>query len=229
MSKWLIPPLKKINVERLCDISWCKNESQAKKIKIEKMPAFNDTEIDELLTEIKNAGETSAIMLVRPKFMDGNVDDEKSSKEESAVEVDEETPQVLSLYLVQLYNENLVGATLTELQDFAKTISLTYTEEEIRQVERLSRNQNQSKFWFRFRTGRVTASLFKRVCRTTITNPSISLIKQICFPQNCVFETQATKFGNENKKNSKTAICRVYVAARAYEFKSKIVRAAYFK
>ena len=44
-------------------------------------------------------------------------------------------------------------------------------------VEESTRDQYNSKLWFKFRSGRITASKMKSVCRTDAANPSQSLIK----------------------------------------------------
>ena len=49
--------------------------------------------------------------------------------------------------------------------------------------------------WFRMRTGRITASNFKRACHTDPANPSKSLIMSICYPEALRFSTVATRWG----------------------------------
>ena len=48
-------------------------------------------------------------------------------------------------------------------------------------IENETRNQSNSKLWFRYRAGRVRASRTKAVCHTDATNPSQSLVKSICY------------------------------------------------
>lgn len=66
-------------------------------------------------------------------------------------------------------------------------------------IEELTRDQNKCEIWHDIRIGRVTASLFKRCCRTKIENPSISLIKQITMPGTYALRTEATNWGVENE------------------------------
>nr|CAI5847390.1 unnamed protein product [Callosobruchus analis] len=44
-------------------------------------------------------------------------------------------------------------------------------------------------------SGRITASNFKRTCRTSVLAPSLSLIKIICYPTSFLFKTKATVWG----------------------------------
>lgn len=55
------------------------------------------------------------------------------------------------------------------------------------------RQQGESRLWFDMRAGRVTVSRFKSAARTDPTNPSKSLIRQICYPALCRFSTAATR------------------------------------
>ena len=50
-----------------------------------------------------------------------------------------------------------------------------------------------------YRAGRITASYFKTAVHT-ISNPSQSFIKQICYPQNYKFKTQATQWGIDHER-----------------------------
>ena len=77
---------------------------------------------------------------------------------------------------------------------------LKVTAEEAQNVEIVTKKQTGCKEWFRFRSGRITASKFKAVCRTSIETPSQSLLKSICYPVTVKFKTEATKWGCEHEK-----------------------------
>nr|CAI5835666.1 unnamed protein product [Callosobruchus analis] len=73
-----------------------------------------------------------------------------------------------------------------EILDWGQLLQLTeqYVKIEISQTEceridYATRQQAASEEWYNQRTGRVTASKFKQVCSTSITKPSVSLIKQM--------------------------------------------------
>ncbi|XP_037508816.1 uncharacterized protein LOC119385460 [Rhipicephalus sanguineus] len=50
-------------------------------------------------------------------------------------------------------------------------------------VEAVTKDQSASATWFAFRAGRVTASTAHAACRTSLTQPSVSLVKKICDPE----------------------------------------------
>ncbi|KAH7941415.1 hypothetical protein HPB49_013554 [Dermacentor silvarum] len=62
-------------------------------------------------------------------------------------------------------------------------------------VEAATRGQSASATWFAFRAGRVTASTAHAACRTTLTWPSVSLVKKICYPEERKFSSAATNWG----------------------------------
>lgn len=82
----------------------------------------------------------------------------------------------------------------------------TITEQQCKNIEASTRTQAHSKLWFRFRAGRVTASKFKAACHTDLSQPSPSLVKSICYPENCLFTTTATQWGCHHKKQPERSI-----------------------
>ena len=83
------------------------------------------------------------------------------------------------------------------------------TAEQQSNVEVATRKQHLSKNWFHFRTGRITASKIYRVYHTTVTNPSISLIKEICYPESYKFKSQATKWGCDHESIALKNYCNL--------------------
>lgn len=81
-----------------------------------------------------------------------------------------------------LLNEDLYDKTLSELQAIGATIDISLSQEQADLIFSQTVGQSSSDLWFQYRTGRVTASKFKSVCRTRLSNPSISLLKSICYP-----------------------------------------------
>ncbi|KAL1429762.1 hypothetical protein MTO96_015792 [Rhipicephalus appendiculatus] len=51
------------------------------------------------------------------------------------------------------------------------------------EIQRETRQQSKSSKWFPFRTGRITASDAKAVCRTSVTAPSMSMVKRVCYAE----------------------------------------------
>ena len=90
-----------------------------------------------------------------------------------------------------------------ELLAECECISLDISKEMAEKVKKATRSQSNSKLWFTYRAGRITASRMKAVCRTDSSNPSQSLIKTICYPEAFKFVTAATKWGCKHEKEAK--------------------------
>ena len=76
------------------------------------------------------------------------------------------------LVLTELYDEDCVGASYTAILDKCHSIKLQVTPDQANCVEVATRKQHQSKLWYRFRAGRITASKMKLVCSTDPNSPS---------------------------------------------------------
>ena len=95
------------------------------------------------------------------------------------------------LYTEMQYHELLV---------VCETVSLEVTEEMSELVEKETRSQSKSNLWYKYRAGRITSSCMKAVCHTDSTNPSKSLIKSICYPEEFVFTSKQTNWGLKQEK-----------------------------
>lgn len=98
--------------------------------------------------------------------------------------------------LFSMDNESL---TLPELQTLSEGWNDTLSSNYIENVELNTRGQSKNSSWFNYRAGRITASKFKDVCRTSTDKPSLSLMKSICYPQACKFKNVATDWGLSNE------------------------------
>ena len=109
-------------------------------------------------------------------------------------------PKVLS----ELYDEKCVGMTLEEIHNHCDIIfdSIEVTPSQASLVEDRTRGQASSKDWFRFRTGRITASRLHAACHTNLEKPSQSLIKAVCYPHSTKFKTKATDWGCDHEKTA---------------------------
>lgn len=87
---------------------------------------------------------------------------------------------------------------MDELRQMAAEINIAHSEKDLLLIEQL-RQQFNSKHWYRFRAGRVTASLFYSVCRTSLIKGSDSLIDRICWPEKHIFSTIQTNYGQKHE------------------------------
>ena len=85
--------------------------------------------------------------------------------------------------LKDLYKIEHVTLNYKELIDICNNVDISITFEQLVNAEKATRLQANCNNWYHFRAGKVTASVVGGICRSTIEKPSISLIKQICFPK----------------------------------------------
>lgn len=94
-----------------------------------------------------------------------------------------------------MFKMDLMGCSLTQLveksNELYSQISISFEQREA--ISSLTLNQSDSKNWFRYTAYRITASKFKCVLKTSIEKPSISLIKEICYPEAFKFTSEATR------------------------------------
>jgi len=74
------------------------------------------------------------------------------------------------------YNE-----LLNKCEDIYETVSFTFNEAVM--VEERTRGQSKSRAWFEQRAGRIAASKLREALHTNYLQPSVSLIKAICYPE----------------------------------------------
>ena len=112
---------------------------------------------------------------------------------------------VLSLPLSSLFQSDCLQMPYTDLLVKCEDVfqQLMITEQQCKNIEASTRTQAHSKLWFRFRAGRVTASKFKAACHTDLSQPSPSLVKSICYTENCRFTTTATQWGCDHEKTAR--------------------------
>ena len=111
--------------------------------------------------------------------------------------------------LCQLYDPANLNLNYMELLNLADNLVLSITPNQCAAVEAHTRNQSKSRLWFNMRTGRVTASRLRAVCKTDEAIPSLSLIMTGCYPESSYFKTSATIWGCEHEKvaRQKYAFC----------------------
>lgn len=109
------------------------------------------------------------------------------------------------MVLSELFDENYINAEEEELKAKCETVfdELSVTEEEVKNCELDTRTQANCKQWFRLRAGRITASKIKAACRTSLDKPSLSLVKDICYPMTKSFSNSATQWGCQHEKTAR--------------------------
>ena len=86
---------------------------------------------------------------------------------------------------------------LQKCEEIYETISFSFTQAQ--QVEEMTRMQADSRLWFQQRAGRITASKFRQVLHTDISQQSISLLLSICYPESYKAVSSACQYGCEHE------------------------------
>lgn len=123
-----------------------------------------------------------------------------SSTSYSAVRdnIEEIFARAVKLFLVNYYfKREYKHLTKEELLKIAKTIQINLTVDEANFIQEITQEKNKSWYWQKLRAGRVTSSKFKSVCTCNISNPSKTLLKEICYPETCIFSSDAVIYRNK--------------------------------
>ncbi|KAJ8930183.1 hypothetical protein NQ314_017047 [Rhamnusium bicolor] len=105
-------------------------------------------------------------------------------------------------HILSFYKEDFEQKSLAELRQIGEQIKIKLQLEDCEAIETETKTQTKCKAWFVCRRGRVTASKFKRCCRTNVDNPSISLIKEICYPTVHRYKIKALDYGCLHEKDA---------------------------
>lgn len=213
--EWIVPTfLKKIDYQRIKDIDFTSAQG-LKKIhdetgacspstvtpstteRGESMPNRTSkptvAELDLFFTSLSIAGSKPAILSLIPKYADKYI------------------PKILSsefpLPMIELHKPEYLKLSYHELLKVCETVSVNVTEANAKAVEKETKVQHNTKLWYKYRAGRVTASRMKAVCCTNIANPSQSLIKCICYPEAFAFISKQTTYGCKHEKQAKERYC----------------------
>ena len=92
---------------------------------------------------------------------------------------------------------------LDKCENIYQSVSFTFDQAVL--VEERTRTQAKCKRWFELRAGRITASKLYQVIHTNHLQPSISLIKTICYPEQRKFLSAACQYGCKHEDTARQA------------------------
>ena len=102
--------------------------------------------------------------------------------------------------LQTLFDQKYLKLDYIALLSACEAVEISVTDEMAQAVERETRAQSNSKLWFTYRAGRITASRMKSVCCTDPADPAQSLVKAVSYPESFKFTTKATSWGCKHEK-----------------------------
>ena len=97
--------------------------------------------------------------------------------------------------LTDLLSEKNLTISRSAVTDICERTVISISKEQAAAVEEATRSQARCSTWFVHRAGRITASKAYSVCHRDTTKKSVSLIKQVCYPETFTFKTAATEWG----------------------------------
>ena len=92
---------------------------------------------------------------------------------------------------------------LNRCESIYQSVSFTFNQAVL--VEERTRIQAKCRSWFELRAGRITASKFREAVHTSYLQPSISLIKSICYPEQREFTSTACQYGCKHEDTARQA------------------------
>lgn len=196
---WVMPPaIRSVTYAPIKDINFTgkkkkaatnaidDSSTSAKKRKLANPTPEDKAQFLEALASCENA--KPAVLSIMPEYSEKYVPTSISS----------DLPPVLA----DLYDPSNLGLSYYELLKVSSETNVTISSEQCKAVELRTRDQANSRLWFRMRAGRITASKFRSVCHTDPASPSLSLIMSICHPETVRFKTAATSWGCEHEKSA---------------------------
>ena len=158
------------------------------------IPSPTECEVRAFYTELRKSGKSSLLSIV-PGYSD-----------EYVVKYTE-----LPTPLSEFFQWDFLKLSYPDLISKCESVfsNLAVTTAQAKRVEYLTRDQAKSKYWYRYRAGRVTASKLKATAQTKLAQPSLSLIKAISYPEHHKFHTQSTKWGCEHERTAREAYLKM--------------------
>uniref|UniRef100_A0A6P7H9S3 Uncharacterized protein LOC114349228 n=1 Tax=Diabrotica virgifera virgifera TaxID=50390 RepID=A0A6P7H9S3_DIAVI len=175
-SSWPVPTQSGTHPIEAASLDWGKviEEKNYKEI-----PPMDDSEMLDLLQELQNSN-CDAVLMRHVEPFASQLSDENNEKVSIPV-------------LFNVYHKKYEKMPLDDLIQLGMKCKMEVTQNIRREIEDKTQDQRKCAEWYRQRTGRVTASIFKDVCRTNVEKPSFSLIKSICYPRK--ISTRAIRWG----------------------------------
>ena len=87
----------------------------------------------------------------------------------------------LPIVLTELYEECAQDLELNDLLTKCNAIKIDVSPAQAAHVEAITREQSSNRLWFRFQSGRTTASKMKAACHTDPCKPALGLVMNICY------------------------------------------------
>ena len=98
---------------------------------------------------------------------------------------------------------------LQRCEEVFSSVSFSFNQAQL--VEESTQMQSNCKLWFQQLAGRITASKFREALHTDCSQPSLFLIKSICYPAEHQFTTVPCQYGLDNEDKACSAYFKKFV------------------
>ncbi|XP_021362623.1 uncharacterized protein LOC110456300 [Mizuhopecten yessoensis] len=106
--------------------------------------------------------------------------------------------------LRNIYNEKNNALSNEDLLELSQTTfdNMKISDEQVNYVEDITQSQSSSLTWHHQRSGRITASVAGEVMHTSVSQPSLSLLKKICIPSTSSPDVPALNWGKLHEEDA---------------------------
>lgn len=173
LCKWNMPSFKDVSMSSVKEIHWRfpLQERKTHETNFQKychsITPFSDDRIDNFIKKCHSDGDSTALgTMIIPSQMRRrtNIKDE--------------------IFLASLYNVEHKNKSLSQLIEIGMSMSLNVTDDEVKEISKITLNKEKSKFFVGLRRGRISGSNFKSCCVTTVENPSLTTLNFMLNPRN---------------------------------------------
>ncbi|XP_050509399.1 uncharacterized protein LOC126886482 [Diabrotica virgifera virgifera] len=199
LASWPIPPVRNVSMVTVSNMVWTQKQKAGSlavagpstSARPSKQEHFSMTkrQTETLLRKLIKGGGSPAICRLMEPFA-------SEMEQRDCAKNPNDLPETYESW----YDEDMRNKRYEEILSISKNKVMNITGKQIENVEVYTRDQSQNNVWFKFRAGRITASKFKSVYRTSIENPSLTVIKGVCYPQKVIFYSRQTSYGLKHEK-----------------------------
>jgi len=107
--------------------------------------------------------------------------------------------------LINMFKDEYATLSREELVDIGSKLDFSLNENDCSAIEKSTKLQSESKDWFMYRSGRITASRAKDICSVKSYDSNISLLKTICYPLTKPFKNAATEWSKIHEVDGRNA------------------------
>ena len=164
-----------------------------RKMKKVSVPKATDSELDIFYSDLSKAKGKPVLLSLMPKYSDSYIPETEAG--------------VLPKPLTDLHDPMAMKMNYSDLLDRCESIyqSVSFTFSQAVLVEERTRTQAKCKRWFELRAGRITASKLHQAIHTSHLQPSVSLVKSICYPEQRKFLSAACQYGCKHEDIARQA------------------------